>query len=247
MVEHKIEQVQGAEDREVHVLERIIEYYDEEKKHVKEIRFLVDGLMSGDHRGFYPNGVRKFRYHYTKGIKHGSHYEYSENGKPLIRTYYFNGELSDSPTRAKPPFAKVICKYGVQEMLHWLKQAKKPFDYLPGDFKVHTISTRLSLFQTSQTCVACGAVATHFQLEWSKADSIPHLNMYTTILGRPVMMTRDHIIPKSLGGGNGLYNSQVMCSHCNSLKGNKYEYELDESFWKVKVVSATRASEESLR
>jgi hypothetical protein len=240
MVERSIEHVQGAEDREVHILERVIEYYDDKKKQVKEIRFFVDGQMNGDHRGFYPNGIRKFRYHYTKGIKHGSHYEYSENGKAVVRDYYCHGELSMSPYAAKPSPIRVLNKYGVQNMLNWLKTAKKPYDFLPGDFRVHTTSVRLKLFQMSQICVACGTVATHFQLEWSNANTIPHLNMYTTIDGRSIMMTRDHIIPKSLGGGNGLSNSQVMCSKCNSLKGNKYEYELDESFWKVKVISAAK-------
>src|SRR5208337_2870811 len=155
-------------------------------------------------------------------------YDYDKNGKVITRLFYRNGELAPAPAE------KVVNKYGVQEMLEWLKQAKKPFDYLPGGFKVHTHSARLRLFRQSQTCVACGTRATHFQLEWPNGQGIPHLNMYTTNKhGKTVLMTRDHIEPKSLGGGNGLANSQVMCSKCNSLKGNKRDHELAQDFWKV--------------
>ena len=32
----------------------------------------------------------------------------------------------------------------------------------------------------------------------------------------------DHIVPLSRGGHNGLKNRQVLCSRCNSKKGNRY-------------------------
>jgi len=36
-----------------------------------------------------------------------------------------------------------------------------------------------------------------------------------------VLMTIDHILPKSRGGGNNINNYQPMCQPCNSKKGNK--------------------------
>ena len=33
-------------------------------------------------------------------------------------------------------------------------------------------------------------------------------------------MTKDHIVPRSKGGGNGLHNMQTMCIVCNQEKGN---------------------------
>ena len=164
-----------------------------------------------------------------------AYYEYDENGKIITRLFYCNGELSNSPNANKPITIKTINQYGLQEMLEWLKHAKKPFDYLPGGFKVHTNSNRLKLFRQTQTCVACGIRGDHFQLNWTKNDVIPHLNMYATKNGASILMTRDHIEPKSLGGGNGLANSQVMCCHCNSKKGNKRDHELAQGFWKVKA------------
>lgn len=33
-------------------------------------------------------------------------------------------------------------------------------------------------------------------------------------------LTQDHIHPKSKGGVNGLWNKQLLCSKCNTRKGN---------------------------
>ena len=41
--------------------------------------------------------------------------------------------------------------------------------------------------------------------------------------GEEVLMTKDHIEPKSLGGKNSLNNYQTMCTICNCEKGSKIE------------------------
>ena len=235
VAERTVEYIRDDEHALLHVLEHITEYYDQEKKHLKEIRLIVDEQLSGNHRGFYISGSIKFRHHYTRGIRNGNFYDYDENGKVATRLFYRNGELAPAPAE-KVITNRVINKYSVQEILSWLKQAKKPHDYLPGGFKVHTNSARLRLFRQSQVCVACGIKATHFQLEWPVGQGIPHLNMYAiNKRGKTILMTRDHIEPKSLGGTDRLVNSQVMCSKCNSLKGNKRDHELPKHFWKVKA------------
>lgn len=38
---------------------------------------------------------------------------------------------------------------------------------------------------------------------------------------QPSDMNRDHIIPKSKGGGGGFKNIQLTCFPCNHKKGNK--------------------------
>jgi 5-methylcytosine-specific restriction endonuclease McrA len=40
-----------------------------------------------------------------------------------------------------------------------------------------------------------------------------------------VLMTQDHIMPRSKGGANRLENLQTMCCVCNNRKGNSYSGE----------------------
>jgi len=37
-------------------------------------------------------------------------------------------------------------------------------------------------------------------------------------------LTKDHIIPRSLGGGSGLRNIQPLCAGCNAWKGQRKFY-----------------------
>lgn len=53
----------------------------------------------------------------------------------------------------------------------------------------------------------------------------PHFNLYAPGLpgwhNKPwVLMTQDHIVPKSRGGATMMSNLQTMCEKCNSEKGN---------------------------
>lgn len=111
-------------------------------------------------------------------------------------------------------------------------------------------SERLELFKNNQTCVSCGLIGTLFQLQqhrpnpprvghncfiehcpWCAIRSrpvhlhatgdYPHLNMYAVdFTGRLILMTKDHIIPKSRGGADNLSNLQTMCTTCNNRKGS---------------------------
>lgn len=41
--------------------------------------------------------------------------------------------------------------------------------------------------------------------------------------GDEILMTKDHIIPRSKGGIDDISNYQTMCKLCNEAKGNKLE------------------------
>lgn len=85
-------------------------------------------------------------------------------------------------------------------------------------------SQRLELFAKSLTCVKCGAVGGFFSLERTKRDTNPHLNLYfKNDEGDFVMMTKDHIVPKSKGGKDWMSNYQTMCYPCNQAKGSNIE------------------------
>jgi hypothetical protein len=85
-------------------------------------------------------------------------------------------------------------------------------------------------------CWQCGCVADRWVLTLGRNDrkSKPVLNLYathtfTTRKGRQishlVLMTRDHIIPKSLGGKDVVENLRAGCENCNSQRGSDMEEE----------------------
>lgn len=85
-------------------------------------------------------------------------------------------------------------------------------------------SQRLRLFARGDiTCVKCGIVGKTFYMEKNINDLVakPHLTLYgVNAEGEEVMMTWDHIVPRSIGGSNSLSNAQCMCTECNGTKGN---------------------------
>ena len=83
-------------------------------------------------------------------------------------------------------------------------------------------SQRYHLFKKQLFCNSCGLTGVKFCLETSEKNSIyPHFNLYAEENENEVLMTKDHIIPKSKGGKNNLKNYVTMCSVCNFLKDNK--------------------------
>lgn len=122
-------------------------------------------------------------------------------------------------------------RYSVEEVLkhvvipenpHLINQGKKnkikvDFD---GDL-IKVSSDRLVLFKDKGCkCVVCGIEGTYLQKESHHNDN-PHFNLYATDEdGEPVLMTKDHIIPKSKGGKDCQANYQPMCHPCNNKKGS---------------------------
>ena len=83
-------------------------------------------------------------------------------------------------------------------------------------------SQRYGVFKKSLECCECGLKATHFASEKDDLMNTQHyhLNLYGIKDGEEVLFTKDHINPKSLGGGNVLSNYQTMCYTCNYEKQN---------------------------
>ncbi len=71
-------------------------------------------------------------------------------------------------------------------------------------------------------CVGCNLEGQFFAIERYPQDVSYHLNLYSLdIDGKEILMTKDHIIPRSKGGKDVLTNYQTMCSPCNIQKGSK--------------------------
>ena len=116
----------------------------------------------------------------------------------------------------------VVAEYSLTEVFA-LMEAGLNRAVLPDGNSVKLSSPRLKMFyEKGVECVTCGLQGTVFRLE-SSAQETPHLNLYAVAEGKWVLMTKDHIHPKSKGGAEHMDNFQVMCQPCNGKKGCKVE------------------------
>lgn len=95
------------------------------------------------------------------------------------------------------------------------------------NYSVNMSSQRYNLFKyKGVTCKHCGIEGKYFALEKHRNGNSKrfHFNLYgINDIGQEIMMTKDHIIPKSKGGPNKLSNYQTLCTKCNRKKDNKDE------------------------
>jgi hypothetical protein len=78
----------------------------------------------------------------------------------------------------------------------------------------------------SCTCVQC-KITSKFAAKYRhrcERRGAHHDLVYVKETGKYGIMTVDHILPKSLGGGNQQTNYRVMCDDCNSRRGNQLKY-----------------------
>jgi Fe-S cluster assembly iron-binding protein IscA len=92
--------------------------------------------------------------------------------------------------------------------------------------QVKITSQRYLVFQDSLICYKCGLIGQYFAIE--KADdktntnNTYHLNLYgVNEFGEEILITKDHLIPKSKGGKNHISNYKTCCEVCNFEKGDK--------------------------
>ncbi len=68
-----------------------------------------------------------------------------------------------------------------------------------------------------EDCKMCAAK----HIKYSAYRPTPHLNLYhINKRGKLLLMTGDHIIPRSAGGPDKLENLQTMCHECNQFKSS---------------------------
>lgn len=92
-----------------------------------------------------------------------------------------------------------------------------------GGYQVSVSTNRLRTYkERGVTCMHCGLKGFYFAVE-THGGSSPHLNLYAIKAGKSILMTSDHIHPKSKGGSNSVENLQPLCQPCNGRKGDKLE------------------------
>lgn len=84
---------------------------------------------------------------------------------------------------------------------------------------------RLQTFYQKGIKCSCGVEGKFFSLDNTsgKVEDSKHLNLIGVreVKGKQeeVLLTSDHIFPRSLGGSNKIENRQTMCANCNVKKG----------------------------
>lgn len=88
-------------------------------------------------------------------------------------------------------------------------------------YAVYPRSLRYKTFiEKGYTCVCCGRKGAYYALECDEKlnPNRAHFNLYSE---DDVLMTKDHIFPKSKGGKDCIENMQTMCVLCNKQKGSR--------------------------
>jgi 5-methylcytosine-specific restriction endonuclease McrA len=115
--------------------------------------------------------------------------------------------------------------YSIEEVLskrNFLSHRKEDMVEFDGDM-IFMNSDRYHTFaEKGLKCVCCGIEGKYFVKERNIDGEKYHFNLYAVNKnGEEVLMTKDHIIPKSKGGKDEISNYQTMCTKCNGQKGNK--------------------------
>lgn len=130
-----------------------------------------------------------------------------------------------------------IAEFCPEEVFPYITVHEEKREYVANgkSYLVRMNSDRYFVFRDNAVCVSCGIVGTKMILDMNPGDQSPHFNLYGEEVGRLVLMTKDHIMPKSRGGEDVLGNYRTMCSTCNNLRGH-YDLSL-EQIRELKVLS----------
>lgn len=119
-------------------------------------------------------------------------------------------------------------RYGIGEILALVASAPESGRHRKADAMVVLdgeeikVTNRLRTYLAGTDCAECGAKGTHFRKTRQSDQPRPHLNLYAVNSdGHEVLMTSDHIVPRSKGGKDALGNLQPLCANCNRRKADK--------------------------
>jgi len=131
-----------------------------------------------------------------------------------------------------PDTTKRLANFSISEVLDFIPFDKegKPLEGILKDKEycghmIHMTSLRYRVYKAKGVkCCVCGLEGKHFGLDLPITSNRPHFNLYAVDEdGEEVLMTKDHIQPRSKGGTDHLDNLQPMCARCNFSKGNKWK------------------------
>ena len=150
---------------------------------------------------------------------------FKQKGKKLKNKCICNNCINEKTQKNKKDYIRLI-SLPVETFIPLIQDHSNriPFEINGEIHHVKMNSQRYHTFKNTGTnCVKCGLKGKFFALEKSPYDKHPyyHFNLYGFDENdNEILFTKDHIIPKSLGGKDHIDNYQTMCSICNGTKGN---------------------------
>ena len=125
----------------------------------------------------------------------------------------------------RKPKREPVYRYGVASI-----QEIMPFLGMPRKLRilnqrVEVSSERLLTYKyKGMVCEYCGVRGAFFAVE--RNGGPPHLNLYGyNKHGYEVLLTSDHIIPRSKGGPDSISNRRCLCTICNRDRGCTIRWE----------------------
>lgn len=111
-----------------------------------------------------------------------------------------------------------ILKISIEEVFEWIRNNPKRIYWQRDEYRINVKRVKI-FFKKGITCVKCGVNGEFFALEIDRGGGM-HLDLYGYIDDEEVLLTVDHIVPKSKGGLNNMINYQTMCKLCNEIKAD---------------------------
>lgn len=113
--------------------------------------------------------------------------------------------------------------FTIKDIFSHIRTNKENNTNIPFLYNGREVSFRrmLIFYELGIKCIKCGIEGKFFALEeW--ADGSWHMDLYGYDAdNKEILMTIDHIYPKSKGGQNSINNYQIMDRICNRDKGDK--------------------------
>lgn len=106
-----------------------------------------------------------------------------------------------------------------------LHEKEKATRHMVGNHSVHTTGLRLRVFALKGTaCYICGLKALQFSIDDSPNGTQPHMNLWGTKDGKPMLFTHDHVVDRAKGGADAIHNAEPCCDDCNWAKNVRENY-----------------------